>query len=311
MKSPDSFEFPRVQALPDGASRVSLRVDGVERVGYEFGSGHARPFFYPVIGVSGRPLTRMGHPNPVGHEHHKSVWFGHQKVGGINFWEERAGTDVRIRHRRITAFRDGSYWAGFAADLDWWAQGRAWMRHHLIAALEPRDDGGFALDLQSRFEAAGGAVELGQTNFGFLGVRVAKTMSEQFGGGRLTNDRGATGEPSLFGQRARWVDYSGPSAPWHFEGIAYFDHPSNPGHPTHWHVRRDGWMEAAWSLPSSFLLAPDHPLDLRYRLLIHAGPADRPRLDREWDAFAGVPPYESVTATGPDLPTIRRRPPAG
>src|SRR5262249_36545579 len=79
-----------------------------------------------------------------------------------------------------------------------------------------------------RFEASGAAVELGQTNFGFLGVRVAKTMSERYGGGRLANADGATGEPAIFGKASRWVDYSGPAAPGRGRGDAY---PRPPRHP--------------------------------------------------------------------------------
>jgi hypothetical protein len=305
MSGPEAFVFPRVQALP-GVDRAALCIDGVERVGYEFGSGQARPFLFPVIGPSGRPLTRMGHPNPVGHEHHKSVWFGHQKVAGNNFWEERPNTDVRVRHRRVTAYRDGADWAGLAAEWEWWAVGRGWLRQGLIVAIEPRDDGGFALDLQSRFEPTGGAVELGQTNFGFLGVRVAKTLSDQFGGGRLVNADGAVGEPAIFGKPSRWVDYSGPAAPGRVEGIAYLDHSDNPHHPTPWHVRRDGWMEAAFNLASSYLIAPDHPLTLRYRLVIHAGAADPTALNRAWEEFAAKPPYRFVPAQRGEIPTIGR-----
>src|SRR4051794_31320193 len=99
-------EFPRVQVLP-GIERASLLVSGQERLAYEFNAGGPRPFLFPLIGPSGRMLTRMGHPNPVGHEHHRSIWFGHQKVQDVNFWEERPGRDVRVRHKRIVAYRDG------------------------------------------------------------------------------------------------------------------------------------------------------------------------------------------------------------
>ncbi len=88
-----SLVFPQVQAVPQ-VGRVALCVDGTERVGYEFGEGASRPFLFPVIGPSGSILTRLGHPNPIGHEHHKSVWFGHQSVAGINFWEERPGNST-------------------------------------------------------------------------------------------------------------------------------------------------------------------------------------------------------------------------
>ncbi len=66
---------------------------------------------------------------------------------------------------------------------------RILMRQRLIAALVPLETG-YALDLQSRFEAPSGPITLGKTNFGFLGVRVTKTLSEQFGGGHLTNAEG-------------------------------------------------------------------------------------------------------------------------
>ena len=118
-----SYKFPRVQVIPQ-IGRASLGIDGVERVGYEFGEGSARPFLFPLIGPSGNVLTRLGHPNPIGHEHHKSIWFGHASVGGINFWEERPNTDIRIRHRSVRLYQDGEDWGGLVADLDWWAHGR-------------------------------------------------------------------------------------------------------------------------------------------------------------------------------------------
>ncbi len=147
---------------------------------------------------------------------------------------------------------------------------------------------------------------LAKTNFGFLGVRVAKTISEQFGGGRLTAADGSTGEPAIFGKAHRWVDYSGPAAPDQVDGICYMDHPDNPRHPTHWHVRKDGWMEAAFNLAGPYGLATDHPLDLRYRLLIHRGPADRDALDQAWTKFAKTPAYSIAPAKRRD-----RHPSAG
>src|SRR5262249_22113693 len=125
-----AFRFPRVQVIPE-PTRASFRVDGVERLGYDFGAAATRPFFYPVVGPSGATLTGMGHPNPVGHEHHKSVWFGHQKVNGVNFWEEPRNTDTRLRHRRVTLYHDGPDFGGLAADLEWWSQGRALLRQSL------------------------------------------------------------------------------------------------------------------------------------------------------------------------------------
>lgn len=306
---PEPFDFPRVQAIPE-IQRASLRLDGREVLAYEFAPGESRPFFYPLRGPSGAELTRMGHPNPVGHEHHKSIWFAHQKVipgGGdesqaVNFWEEPRDPGVRIRHERVWAYRDGDDFSALAADLAWMDHDKVLIRQHLIAALVPMHSG-YAIDLQSRFEAPSGPITLGKTNFGFLGVRVAKTISEQFGGGRLTNDKGETGEGAIFGKTSRWVDYSGPSKPDVVEGIAILAHPSNPNSPTHWHVRRDGWFSPAFNLETPWGIAADHPLDLRYLLWVHSGAADIDAINLEWDGFAEGGPYVLQTGKGV-FPTI-------
>lgn len=297
--------FPRVRVIPE-PSRASFRVGESERVGYNFGVGYPRPFLDPILGASGEPLTRMGHPNPVGHEHHRSAWFGHQSVAGLNFWEEKPGTDLAIVHRRVVAYEDGDA-GGLAADLEWRRGAGVVLKQQLILRLEaPPDRGGEAfLDVQSRFESPDGTpVALGKTNFGFFGVRVAKTMSERFGGGRLTNAGGATGEPALFGKRSRWVDYSGPTGPRSVEGIAYLDHPTNPHHPTPWHVRADGWMVAAFNLEEGSGVAVGHPLDLRYRLYLHDGPAPG-RIAQAWDEFKESKPIALVTLPN-GLPGLRR-----
>lgn len=308
---PSEFDFPRVQAIPQ-IQRASFRLDGVERFGYEFAPGESRPFFYPLLGPSGAELTRMGHPNPVGHEHHKSIWFAHQYVirGGrdlseaVNFWEEPRDPAVRVRHERVIAYRDGDDYSALAADVAWMDHDRVLMRQHLIASLVPLESG-YAVDLQSRFEAPSGPVTLGKTNFGFLGVRVAKTLSEQFGGGRLTNAEGATGENAIFGKPSRWVDYSGPSKPDVVEGIAYLDHPENPNHPTHWHVRKDGWFSASFCLTGPSGIAADHPIDLRYRLWVHSGAANPDAVNRAWSEFSETP--ANVLRTGRGVfPTIER-----
>ncbi len=301
-----STNFPRVQAIPQ-IGRASLRIDGVERAGYQFGEGDTRPFVFPLNGPSGNTLTRLGHPDPIGHEHHKSIWFGHQSVDGINFWEDSPASDIRIRHRCVRLYHDGDDWGGLVADLDWWAHGRSLIRQELLIAIEPSRDGGFALDLQSRLESSSGRpIELGKTSFGFLGVRVAKTISQQFGGGRLMDAHGSEGEAAILGKSSPWVDYSGPIAPGKIEGICFMDHPANPGHPVGWHVRADGWMGASFNREMLYGVARDHPLVLRYRLLVHSGARSPDDLSRDWNAFARTPAYAIIPPHGLELAAIKR-----
>src|SRR5436305_647127 len=87
---PRSKAVPVMQAIPLPHKEVSFQRDGVEIARYVFGHDLNRPFVFPVIGPSGRSLTRMGHPHdPETHSHHNSVWISHRDINGFNFWEDR------------------------------------------------------------------------------------------------------------------------------------------------------------------------------------------------------------------------------
>jgi len=85
------------------------------------------------------------------------------------------------------------------------------------------------------------------------------------------------------------------------------DHPSNPNHPAHWHVRADGWIGASFNHESTYGLAKDHPLSLRYRLLVHSGHAEPEVLNPAWEAFASTLAYEIVPPHQKELASLRRR----
>ena len=96
---------PWMQVVPQPYDQASFQRDGVELTRYHFGPGLHRPFLFPVIGLSGRSLTRMGHPHdPESHSHHKSVWISHHDVNGTNFWSDRG--KGKIRHKRIVEFTE-------------------------------------------------------------------------------------------------------------------------------------------------------------------------------------------------------------
>jgi hypothetical protein len=84
------------------------------------------------------------------------------------------------------------------------------------------------------------------------------------------------------------------------------DHPSNPGHPVHWHVRADGGMGASFNRNSPYGVARDHPLHLRYRLLVHAGQPSHSELRRDWEVFAALPAYSIIPPHRGDLPALAR-----
>ena len=267
----EPFAIRRCELLPLPEQQASFQIDGVEKTRWHFGSEYPRPFFYPFCGPSGTSLTRMGHPGAENHDHHRSVWLAHHDVNGVDFWSDR--TDGRVRQKSWLCYRDGDDEAIMASLCGWYdGAGKELMEQDVVAALIPLERGEHALEIQIAMRPAANSekVELGKTNFGFLAVRLAKTVSAHFGGGKLTDSEERQGEKSIFGKQARWMDYSGPVAVGQgpgrktaTEGITYFDHPENPRYPTHWHVREDGWMGASFCMHEGCPVTAESPLTLR------------------------------------------------
>lgn len=291
-----TYSIPRVQAVPVEDSQVSFQVDGVERLRWHAGTRYTRPHFYPLLGPSGRPLTRMGHPAAPDHDHHKSIWFAHHKVAGLDFWSDR--TNNQARQDSWVHYQDGDDEAAMVTDIGWYDGHNApLMKQRLIAALRPLDASETWLELQTTFTPVGNSLMLEQTNFAFLAVRVAKSICGRYGGGQLTNSNGAIGEKNIFGKTARWMDYSGPVVGETWEGITYFSHPTNPHTPNRWHVREDGWMAASICMDAGIELTKSQPLSLRFALHAHAGKLNAKRAETLFEEFSTSPAYEVVKGT--------------
>lgn len=266
---------PRCQVVPLPRQEVSLEIDGESRMVWHGGPWAPRPFLYPLIGPSGHAVTRMGHPGAPDHDHHRSVWFAHAKVLGIDFWSDV--TDARIRQKSWLVYEDGQQ-ARVAVRLAWYDghDPAELLEQDVFFTVLPLENRELLLDVQTTFIPAAEQLELGVTNFGFLAVRMAQHLSAHFGDGVILNSEQREGEPQIFGQSARWVDYSG-SAPDNphgvaREGISYLDHPDNVGYPSRWHVREDGWMGASLCMKNSLVLKRTDPLRLRYGLYLHGEP---------------------------------------
>lgn len=295
---PEAKPVPDVQVLPlphDEASFVHL---GRELTRFHFVPTLQRPFLYPLVGPAGVSYTRMGHPHdPVSHSHHNSVWISHQSVGGVSFWEDR--TPARIICQRVEQYEDGPEQAWLLAVNAWQASdGKTVLVERRRIAVEPLEGGQWrmAIDLELR-PPDDRPVTLGETGFGIIGVRMAKTIGVLDGGGRILDSEGRLGEAEIFRQPSRWVDYSGPVRRDATGGITLMDHPANPNHPAPFHVRGDGWMGACLTLSGPLVIEPQKPLRLRYGLWVHAGVPARAAVEPLWKAFAEEP-----------LPSMERQP---
>ncbi len=259
----------------------------------------------------------MGHPGASNHDHHRSVWFAHHKLLGIDFWSDN--TDARIRQKEWLVFEEGDERGILATRLGWYDghEPKELLDQIVIAVFRPAGDGETLLELQSIFHPTADSIEFQQTNFGFLAVRMARTISEHFGAGRLTNSDGlvgekdSTGKPNIFGKQARWMDYSGPVLPESLqrekptndneivEGITYFDHPNNPGYPNRWHVREDGWMGVSPCMDGPLMTTRSAPLRLRFLLHAHSGKIDSSSANAIAEQFAAWPEFDVIKSGKP------------
>ena len=301
---PTAKPVPRMQVIPLTGGQASVERDGVEISRYHFGPELRRPYLYPLVGPSGRSLTRMGHPrDPNGHSHHNSFWVSHHDVGGVAFWNDAASSKGRIVHQRVTRFDDAddealievvNLWRdeSLTPALSQVERGRVLLEETRAMRFRPQEGGQWLLVLDLTF-AAKSPVTLGKTNFGMTGVRMAKTIGVHDGGGTIRNSEGGINESGVHEKPGRWVDYSGPITKDSREGITLFDHPSNPNHPSVFHVRDDGWMGAALNFVAPHTIEPGTPLKLRYGLWIHAGVPTIDSIDAQFAEFAkmgDVPP---------------------
>ncbi|GAA4455670.1 PmoA family protein [Novipirellula rosea] len=276
---------PRCQIVPLPSSQVAFAIDGTERLRWHASADSPRPFFFPLTGPSGIPLTRMGHPGAPDHDHHRSVWFAHHKVAGNNFWADTTGT--QIRQTQWMAYDDGDDEARMAVQLEWFGESNSQrlIKQDLFVAVAPAPSGGLFVELQTSLRSVDDTLELEQTKFGLLALRVAKAISVRFGDGVITGANGKRGEQELFGMASPWIDYSGSIDQGVVEGITYFDHPSNGRFPSKWHVRDDGWIGASVCRDGAVMLYKDKPTTWRYLLHAHAGAIDHDVAAQIQDAF--------------------------
>jgi hypothetical protein len=291
---PAAKPVPRVQVIPLPDGQASVQRDGQEISRYYFGADLRRPFLFPLIGPSGKSLTRMGHPrDPNGHSHHNSVWISHHDVGGVAFWNDSSTSTGRIIHKRVLRYEDTDDEALIEVQNAWVdeaGRGKTLLDEQRAMRFRPQSGGQWLLVLDVTLSAPKQPVTLGKTNFGIIGVRMAKTIGVHDGGGTIRNSEGAVNEPQVHERPARWVDYSGPITKEAREGITLFDHPSNPTHPTVFHVRDDGWMGAALTFAGPRTIEPGQPLALRYGLWMHAGVPAASAINEQFAEFAKIGP---------------------
>lgn len=293
--------------LTAGEGQVTVTIDGQLFTQYVY-QGHPKPILYPVIGPHGVEMTRhypmkMEVDNEASdHPHQKSLWFTHGNVNGVDFWlEDKADSETRVGGRIVhQGLRvDGNT---ILAENNWIAPDDTELCSDVRKIVFAAVPNGRQIDYQVTIRATNGHVTFGDTKEGTMGVRtnplLRLAMDERRGNhtaaGHCVNSEGLK-DRDIWGKRAKWVDYWAPIEG-NTVGLAIFDHPSNPRHPTWWHARHYGLVAANPFGVHDFedgpegignmLIASGNSVTFRYRFIFHEGDAQQAKIAEQYTAFA-------------------------
>lgn len=303
-----NFSLIKEESFPSGENtRLELKEDGEQTV-FFFGSQMvmscrhskelSKPFIYPLNGPEGTPLTWN---SPHDHVHHRSFWTAHGMVNGEDLWLE--GLD-RGKIVVINISRQAGYvFSEIKLKLAWQgSSGKKLVDEDRVIRLWNIPDRQWLIDYSTFLTANYGDVLFGDTKeAGMISIRVRESMEVE-NGGRIENSWGGINEAETWGRKANWCDYSGPVDGF-WQGIAIFDHPSNPRHPSYWHVRDYGLMTANVFGVTEFngsayekgglLLRNGDTLGFRYRIYVHNGDAQAGRVSEKYLDYV-APPKVSI-----------------
>ena len=269
---------------------LRIEINGELFTKYHF-TGERTVYFYPVHGPGGLPVTRNYPMKTIDgeshdHPHHQSLWYAHGDVNGVDFWA-RTKNFGTIEHDRFLEIRSGKD-SGLIRSANKWISkdGDLICRDERTFRVYNRPDNERLFDYEITYIAGEEPLVLGDTKEGSMAIRVAGSMPHKprhdTGGispGHIVQSTGMR-DGDTWGKRAAWCDYYG-FVKGKIVGMAIFDHPDNPRHPTWWHVRDYGLFAAN---PFGLHYFEDRPpgsgnltvpagtsLTFKYRIYIHEG----------------------------------------
>lgn len=277
---------------------VTVEVDGKLMTRYLIQAG-PKPILFPVIGPTGKEMTR-GYPmrmvtpdEKADHPHHRSLWFTHGDVNGVDFWSETKGHGS-IVHRDFVKVEGGPQ-ATIVTRNDWNGPDGKKICEDERTFMFGANDAARWIDVVLVVKAPDADVTFGDTKEGAFGVRVAGTMDVTAKkGGKIVNDQGQT-DGDAWGKPAAWVDYHGPVGD-ETLGIAILNHPTSFRYPNHWHVRTYGLFTAnpfglhdfpgGKDLNGAHTIKHGQTMTLKYRVLLHQGDEKQGRVAESFAQYS-------------------------
>jgi len=261
--------------------QIWVRLDNRPLTSYRAHRSQKYPYMYPLAGpVSGQPLTDE---TTLPYPHHRSLFFGCDKVNGGNYWQEGFETGQIVSQGPKLGRTDKTS-AEILDVCDWQKPGGpVIMRDRRKITVSVPDNRLRFVDWEIEWQALQD-ITVEKTNHSLFSMRAALDITPK-AGGNLVNADGKAGEKETAGQPSKWCAFYGKrstATDQPVEGIAIMDHSKNPWAPTPWFTRDYGfasptpmyWIEKPWQL------AAGRSILLRYRVVLFAGDPKYAGLER-------------------------------
>jgi hypothetical protein len=294
--------------LTQEENRVVVQIDGKPFTEYWFGPTpdhpYVRPFMYPVLAPDGVGVT-SDQINVKGgdHPHHRSLYVAHGDVNGVDHWslakQLKGDKQPEQKHVKFEKVEGDT----LVEDLEWQDNDfKPMLDERRTVRFFEFPDHNRGIDFTLEFTPVSGPVKFGDTKeAGLCSVRMANaisahaTITESTGATATGNSKSDKEEKAVWGKAADWCDESGEidGKPY---GVAIFDNPANPRHPSTWHVRLYGLMSAnIFGLhdfdkanpkgAGDFTIDPGKTVTFKYRVVVHAGDAKAAGLDEKYKEY--------------------------
>ena len=282
--------------------RVNIDINGQSFTTLYYGEETMKPYLHPLRSASGKVVTRQYPMATVegetrDHPHHQGLWFTHGDVNGFDFWGnvKPSPKSGKVIVDKIAQAKGGGKAGTVAFEARWVDPNGKALLKETRTMMFSGDDKNRIVDIDLTLTALDQPVKFGDTKEGTFAIRMSDKLNEKSKGAVLTSSSGAQTMKAVWGKAAPWVDYAG-TLEGEALGIAIFDHPANPRHPTHWHARDYGLFAANIfgehdfyadkQRDGSMTLEPGKSVRFRYRVVIHPGDTASANLQKLYDEYA-------------------------
>lgn len=282
---------PRV-LFSQGAQKVAISVEGAAFATYRYDTREPelpRPYFHPILNAAGVPITQDGEfpGTNRGHIWHTGLVLAHQNFTDGNNWQTGSPKYSRMRHVAFDVMESGPLLGRFIQRLEWLnvAGDRVVFHETRTVTVPVRPPQRRCLDVDTTITCGAQPAVWNATPYHLLAIRLPDAILVGKGG-VIRNSEGQDNPPD--GTPARWLDYGGPLGGG-LCGVALFDHPQNPLHPTRWLNFQAQTVGAAPGHREPLSWQPGEARRFRYRVYFHDGDVKQGRVAEEYAAYVAEP----------------------